>query len=82
MVTVNLLIDLVSGQLHAFGINYHYVIAAIQMGRIVRLVLPNQEARNTRSKTPQNDALRVHHKPILPYLQVFGLSALWYMRPH
>jgi len=82
VVTVNLLIYLVSSQLHALGVNYHYVIAAIQMGRIVRLVLPNQEARNTRGKTPQNDAFRVHHKPILPYLEVFGLSAFWYMRPH
>jgi hypothetical protein len=82
MVTINLLIDLVSGQLHTFRIDYYHVIAAIQMRREIGLVLANQKARYTRGKTPQNDAFGVHHEPILPYLQIFGLSAFWYMRPH
>jgi hypothetical protein len=82
VVTVDLLVDFIAGQLNALGIYHDYVIAAIEMRRVIRFVLADQHARDARSKPPEDHPFGVHHKPILAYLQVFGFPALWYMRLH
>src|ERR1700675_217624 len=82
MVAIHFLINLVSGEADALRIDYDDVIAAIEVRRVIRLVLANQQARDARGDTAQHQPVGVHHEPILPYHQIFGLSALWNMRRH
>jgi hypothetical protein len=80
--TVYLLVNLIAREPHAFGVDHHHMIAAIEMRGVARLIFPNQKPRNTRRQTAQNLPLGVHHEPIFAYHQRFGLTAFCNVRPH
>src|ERR1700691_5430484 len=82
VMTIKLLIDLVARQLYFLPLYHFYIIFAIQMRRVRRLVLPNQQTRNPRRQPPQHHSLGVYHEPVLPYHQLFGLAASWNIRRH
>ncbi len=51
---INLLFQLVAGEADLIGVDDHDVVAAIQIRRVVRLVLANQNSRDARGHTAQH----------------------------
>ena len=70
------------GHPNLFRVDHDYVVARIDVRRKCRLVLADQQPRNSRSQPAQHLPVRVHYKPILPFGQRFRFSALWNIRPH
>ncbi len=64
---INLLVDLVSGQLDSLGVDHDDVIAAIEKRRVIRLVFADQHLAHARRQATQHLPVRVNHEPILAY---------------
>ena len=77
VVTVNLLVNLIAREPHAFRVDHHHMIAAIEMRSVARLVLTDQQPGNTSSQAPQDLPLGIHDEPIFPHHQRFGLGGFF-----
>src|SRR5690606_25248815 len=62
---IALVVILVAGELHLAGIDDDYMISAVEMGRVGRLVLAAQTVRNKGCETANDDAFGVDHDPLL-----------------
>ena len=65
VVVVDLLVALAAGEDHLVGVDDDDVVAAVDMGRVGRLVLAAQPHRHDRGEPADDEALRIDHHPLL-----------------
>src|SRR5260370_8700279 len=81
MGAVYLFFQLISRKTNLLRVDHHHMIAAIEVGSEVGLILPNQDARYPRGYAAQNLARRIYHKPLGTLRQRCRLAALWHIFP-
>src|ERR1700758_78739 len=79
---VHLVFELVSRKTNLVRVDHNNVVATIEVGSEIRLIFPNQDARNCCGNTAQNLAGSINHKPFRALRKRFSLAALWNIRPH
>ena len=79
---INLLFELVAGEADLIGVDDDDVIAAIQIRRVIRLVLADQNSRHSRRHAAQYQSGSVHDKPSAALFDLFGLPTPGYIRAH
>src|SRR2546428_4147142 len=82
MGAVYLFFQLISRKTNLLRVDDHDMIAAIEEGSEVRLILPNQDARYPRAYTAQNPARRTDPRPLRTLRQPLRLASLWNICPH
>ncbi len=82
MMAINLLFQFIACQPYFIGINHNNVVATIQVGRVVRLILADQYSRNARSYAAHDQSRGVHHEPPAALLDFFGLPSPGNIRAH
>jgi len=82
MRTVDLVFELIPRKSNLLRVDHHHMIAAVQVGREVRFILPNQYARYHRGYATQNLVRRIDYNPFRPLRQRFRFAAFWNIRPH
>ena len=82
MGAVYLFFQLISRKTNLLRVDDHHMIAAIEVGSEVGLILPNQDACYPRGYAAQNLARGIDHKPLRTLRQRFRLAALWNICPH
>ena len=82
MVAINFLFQLVSRHANLIGIDDDDVISAIQIRSVIRFILADQDARNARRHTAQNQSRGVHHKPSAALFDRFSVPPTGNVRTH
>jgi len=80
--TVYLLFEFISRKTNLLRVDNDDMIAAIEEGSEIRLILANQHACHSRGYTAQYLARSIHHNPLRTLRQRFRFAALWNICPH